>query len=248
MAGARTSRSWAAGRPRRWATTTPAITPDEQAAGDAETPFPHGEVLPVPVMVNDTLDLVELFGVDQGQPAYLQSVFSHDTYVVKVGQRYVMHMSYWDGGYVLLDVTDPRPGQVSLIAESDYALLDEERLLARGQEIAPEGNAHQSELSADRTYLVATDEDFNPFAVTGTIETGPTPASCTGPTPRPTPRPSRRAPRSAAPPPSWVWGAAPRIRGRFPLAPAWRSSSGVCALSRRGSTASPPPGTAPEPS
>lgn len=124
-------------------------------------------------MVNDTLDLVELFGVDQGQPAYLQSVFSHDTYVVKVGQRYVMHMSYWDGGYVLLDVTDPRPGQVSLIAESDYALLDEERLLARGQEIAPEGNAHQSELSADRTYLVATDEDFNPFAVTGTIETGP---------------------------------------------------------------------------
>ena len=137
MAGARTSRSWAAGRPRRWATTTPAITPDEQAAGDAETPFPHGEVPPVPVMVNDTLDLVELFGVDQAQPAYLQSVFSHDMYVVKVGQRYVMHMSYWDGGYVLLDVTDPRPGQVSLIAESDYALLDEERLLARGQEIAP---------------------------------------------------------------------------------------------------------------
>jgi hypothetical protein len=88
-------------------------------------------------MVNDTLDLVELFGVDQGQPAYLQSVFSHDMSVVKVGQRYVMHMSYWDGGYVLLDVTDPRPGQVSLIAESDYALLDEERLLARGQEIAP---------------------------------------------------------------------------------------------------------------
>ena len=124
-------------------------------------------------MVNDTLDLVELFGVDQGQPAYLQSVFSHDMYVVKVGQRYVMHMSYWDGGYVLLDVTDPRPGQVSLIAESDYALLDEERLLTRGQEIAPEGNAHQSELSADRRYLVATDEDFNPFAVTGTIETGP---------------------------------------------------------------------------
>jgi PA domain len=125
-----------------------------------------------PVLVNDTLDLAELFGVDQAEPAHLQSVFSHDMYVVKVGQRYVMNMSYWDGGYVLLDVTDPRPGQVSLIAESDFALLDEERL-ARGQEIAPEGNAHQSELSPDRNFLIATDEDFNPFAVTGSIETGP---------------------------------------------------------------------------
>ena len=74
-----------------------------------------------------------------------------------------MNMSYWDGGYVLLDVTDPRPGQVTLIAESDFALLDEEQL-ARGNEIAPEGNAHQSELSANRKYLIATDEDFNPFA------------------------------------------------------------------------------------
>ena len=124
-----------------------------------------------PVLVNDTLDLDALFGVNQPQPAHLQSSFSHDMYVVKVGQRYVMNMSYWDGGYVLLDVTDPRPGQVALIAESDFALLDEERL-ARGHQIGPEGNAHQSELSASGKYLIATDEDFNPFAVTGTIETG----------------------------------------------------------------------------
>jgi hypothetical protein len=124
-----------------------------------------------PVLVNDTLDLVDLFGVEQTEPAHLQEVFSHDMYVVRVGQRYVMNMSYWDGGYVLLDVTDPRPGRVSLIAESDFAALDEERL-ARGQEIGPEGNAHQSELSPNRRYLIATDEDFNPFAVTGTIEAG----------------------------------------------------------------------------
>jgi hypothetical protein len=125
-----------------------------------------------PVLVNDTLDLDALFGVNQPQPAHLQSSFSHDMYVVRVGQRYVMNMSYWDGGYVLLDVTDPRPGQVSLIAESDFALLDEEQL-ARGNEIGPEGNAHQSELSANRKFLIATDEDFNPFAVTGRIESGP---------------------------------------------------------------------------
>ncbi len=72
-----------------------------------------------PVLVNDTLDLRALFGVDQATPANLQSIFSHDMKVQKIGQRYVMNVNYWDGGYVLLDVTDPRPGQVKLIAESD---------------------------------------------------------------------------------------------------------------------------------
>ncbi|MDQ4084517.1 MAG: hypothetical protein M3165_01740 [Actinomycetota bacterium] len=125
-----------------------------------------------PVMVNDTLDLVALFGVDQATPANLQSVFSHDMMVYRVGRRYVMTMSYWDGGYVLLDVTDPTPGNVSLIAESDFPELDEQRL-ERGQEISPEGNAHQNELSPNNRFLMAADEDFNPFRVNATIDTGP---------------------------------------------------------------------------
>jgi hypothetical protein len=124
-----------------------------------------------PVMVNDTLDLVDLFGVDQESPAGLTSVFSHDMMVYKVGQRYVMTMSYWDGGYVLLDVTDPRPGEVELIADHDYAELDEERL-KRGHEISPEGNAHQNELSPNRKFMIATDEDFNPFRGQATIDDG----------------------------------------------------------------------------
>lgn len=124
-----------------------------------------------PVLVNDTLDLVTLFGVDQQSPAGLTQIFSHDMDVYRIGLRYVMNMNYWDGGYVLLDVTDPRPGAVTLIAESDYAELDEERL-ARGQKIAPEGNSHQSELSPDRKYLLGTDEDFNPYQITATIDTG----------------------------------------------------------------------------
>lgn len=125
-----------------------------------------------PVLVNDTLDLVELFGVDQAEPPNLQSIFSHDMMIEKVGHRYVMNVNYWDGGYVLLDVTDPTPGNVTLIAESDYALLDEERL-ARGQEISPEGNSHQSELSPDNRFLIGTDEDFNPFRIVATIDSGP---------------------------------------------------------------------------
>jgi len=126
-----------------------------------------------PLLVNDTLDLNEPpFDVDQDSPSNLTSVFSHDMTVKRVGSRYVMNMSYWDGGYVLLDVTDPTDGNVSLIAESDYAELDEERL-ARGHEISPEGNGHQSELSPENRFLVATDEDFNPFRVVATITSGP---------------------------------------------------------------------------
>jgi hypothetical protein len=92
--------------------------------------------------------------------------------VKRIGERYVMNMNYWDGGYVLLDVTDPRPGKVTLVAESDYAQLDEERL-ARGHQISPEGNAHQSELSPDNRFLVGTDEDFDALRVVATITSGP---------------------------------------------------------------------------
>jgi hypothetical protein len=125
-----------------------------------------------PTMVNDSLDLVARFGVDQASPSNLQSVFSHDMMVYQVGRRYVMTMSYWDGGYVLLDVTDPTQGNVSLVTETDYAALDEERL-ERGQRISPEGNAHQNELSPNKKFMIATDEDFNPFRVTATVDTGP---------------------------------------------------------------------------
>ncbi|MQA62103.1 MAG: hypothetical protein GEU86_11505 [Actinophytocola sp.] len=125
-----------------------------------------------PVMVNDTLDLVELFDVDQETPSNLRSIFNHDMMVYKVGQRYVMNVNYWDGGYVLLDVTDPTPGNVTLIAESDYAELDEERA-KRGHEISPEGNAHQSELSPNMKFMIGTDEDFSPYRVVATIDSGP---------------------------------------------------------------------------
>jgi hypothetical protein len=126
-----------------------------------------------PVLINDTLDLNEPpFDVDQASPDNLTSVFSHDMTVKKIRGRYVMNMNYWDGGYVLLDVTDPRAGMVSLIAQSDYAALDEEQA-ARGREITPEGNAHQSEFSPDNRFLLGTDEDFAPIRINATIDGGP---------------------------------------------------------------------------
>jgi PA domain/LVIVD repeat len=126
-----------------------------------------------PFLVNDTLDLFEPpFNTGQDSPPGLTSIFSHDMVVKRIGKRYVMNANYWDGGYVLLDVTDPTPGNVTLIAESDYPELDEQRL-KRGHEISPEGNGHQSELSPDNRFLVATDEDFNAYRVVAEITSGP---------------------------------------------------------------------------
>lgn len=125
-----------------------------------------------PVMVNDTLDLWTLFGVQQSSPSNLTQVFNHDMVVARKGERYVMNVNYWDGGYVVLDVTNPTPGNVTLIAESDYAALDEERQ-KRGHLISPEGNGHQSEFSPDFRYLIGTDEDFGPYRVVATITSGP---------------------------------------------------------------------------
>jgi hypothetical protein len=124
------------------------------------------------VMVN-ALDLrVAPFNVTQDPSKGLTSVFAHAIGVRRVGHRYVMNATYWDGGYVLLDVTDPTPGNVSLIARSNYAEFDEERA-KRGQQISPEGNAEHSDLSPDAEYLVGADEDCSPFRLLGMITSGP---------------------------------------------------------------------------
>lgn len=122
-----------------------------------------------PVLINDTLDLVEQ--TEQETPETLTSVFSHDMDVQRFGSRYIMSLNYWDGGYVLLDVSDPT--DVIFMGDTDYAALDEERL-ARGHEIEPEGNAHQSEITPKTgTFMLGTDEDFNPFRVFASITSGP---------------------------------------------------------------------------
>jgi hypothetical protein len=81
-----------------------------------------------------------------------------------------MLLSYWDGGYIKLDVDDP--ANPEFIADTDFAALDPERL-ARGHEISPEGNAHQAEFTRDDKWFLATDEDFDPFRVVATITGGP---------------------------------------------------------------------------
>jgi hypothetical protein len=98
------------------------------------------------------------------------AVFLHDMVVKKIGGVQTMLLSYWDGGYVKLNVNDPaRP---TFIADTDFAQFDPERL-ARGQEISPEGNAHQAEFTRDDKWFLATDEDFDPYRVTARITGAP---------------------------------------------------------------------------
>ena len=100
----------------------------------------------------------------QAAPANLTEVFHHDVIVKEVNGRFIMSVSYWDGGYVLLDVTNPvKP---TYVADSDFPNPD-----SIFTKVPPEGNAHQSEFTRDNRYLIGADEDFNPYALTATNTT-----------------------------------------------------------------------------
>jgi len=73
----------------------------------------------------------------------------------------IMIASYWDGGYVLLDVTDP--ANPVFLYDTDYAAIDPELLEQTGIALTPEGNAHQAEFTADNRFFIGTDEDFSPY-------------------------------------------------------------------------------------
>ena len=109
-----------------------------------------------PVLVAE-YDLNQLFGVSQPELGLTDS-FLHDMIVKEVEPGvFYMLLSYWDGGYVILDVTDPTIPQ--LVAESDYAEFDP--LFPNIS--PPEGNGHQAEFTIDNRFVIATDEDFDPY-------------------------------------------------------------------------------------
>ncbi|HVM34742.1 MAG TPA: hypothetical protein VM784_05300 [Actinomycetota bacterium] len=92
------------------------------------------------------------------QLAYGENPNHHDMWVKKINGRWVMMASYWDAGWVLLDVDDP--ANPTVIDDFDYAAGDP---LAPG--FFPEGNAHQGTWSKNNKFFVGTDEDFAPFRV-----------------------------------------------------------------------------------
>ena len=90
--------------------------------------------------------------------------------VKRIGNRDIMLMSYWDGGYVTLDVTDPAKPEP--LSDTDFAPDDPERE-ARGQIDHARGQRATRRSSAtDNQYFFATDEDFDPYRVQATFKGG----------------------------------------------------------------------------
>ena len=107
---------------------------------------------------------LNLHSVDQ--PEYdLTESFIHDMIVKQINGRWIMLVSYWDGGYVKLDVTNPTAAR--FIADTDYAAVDPLLLRRTGISLTPEGNGHQAEFTIDNKYFIGTDEDFDAYRPTG---------------------------------------------------------------------------------
>ena len=112
-----------------------------------------------PEFIND-LDLFTLPEYDQivSEGALGENVFNHDMVVKRIDGRMVMMVSYWDGGYVQLDVTDP--ANATYITDTNFD--DPDPLTGFDP---PEGNAHQGEFSHDNQFLLTGEEDFAPDRV-----------------------------------------------------------------------------------
>ncbi len=125
-----------------------------------------------PVQVAE-LDLAAMFDIEQEELATrgnFQGVFLHDMVVQRIRGTWTMLLSYWDGGWVLLDVDDPANPQ--FISDSDYPFPD---TLFPDVEF-PEGNAHQAEFSPGGRFIIGTDEDFSPYRLENdvlTVTSGP---------------------------------------------------------------------------
>ncbi|MDH6236752.1 PA domain-containing protein [Cryobacterium sp. CG_9.6] len=100
------------------------------------------------------------------------AVFLHDMVVKEIAGVQTMLVSYWDGGYAKLNVDNP--ASPVFISDTDFAAIDPVRLeVTNGeQQISPEGNGHQAEFTRDNEFFLATDEDFDPYRVTATMEDG----------------------------------------------------------------------------
>ena len=100
------------------------------------------------------------FGVQQPELGLTDS-FLHDMVVKEINGHFIMLLSYWDGGYVLLNVDDPANAQ--FIGDSEFASVDPELFESLGASLTPEGNAHQAEFTIDNRFIIGTDEDFAPY-------------------------------------------------------------------------------------
>ena len=123
-----------------------------------------------PVKLSET-SYVDDARVVQADPPNGGSQFLHDLVVKEIDGRQLMLASYWDNGYLILDVEDP--AAPVLLRDTDYAATEPfAARLGLPQGFEPEGNAHQAEFSPDGSLFIGTDEDFNPYRVIARITSG----------------------------------------------------------------------------
>ncbi|WP_309713688.1 PA domain-containing protein, partial [Pseudolysinimonas sp.] len=120
-----------------------------------------------PVLISET-SLDEQTAQPLGE-VHGDAVFLHDMVVKEIDGVQTMLVSYWDGGYAKLNVDDP--ANPVFISDTDYDAVDPVRAQF-GESVTPEGNGHQAEFTNDDEYFIATDEDFDPYRVTATMEDG----------------------------------------------------------------------------
>ena len=120
-----------------------------------------------PEFIED-LDPVDLPEGEQivGESAYGNAIFHHDVVVKRIGGQVRMLVSFWDAGYLQLNVTDP--ANPTYITDTNFD--DPDPLTGIDP---PEGNAHQAEYSHDSQFVLAGDEDFAPFRLISTITQAP---------------------------------------------------------------------------
>ena len=120
-----------------------------------------------PQMIGD-YNLAALFPQIVGSSANGDSVFLHDMVVKEINGRQIMLASYWDAGYVQIDVTDPT--KPTLVGDTDFGTTD-----PLTGKVPPEGNGHYGEFSFDNRYMLTADEDFSPSRLVDFRITGPGP-------------------------------------------------------------------------
>jgi len=120
-----------------------------------------------PEFIND-LDLLTLPQANEivDELAQGNTVLHHDVVVKKIGSQVRMLVSYWDAGYVQLNVNDPR--NATFITDTDFD--DPDPLTGLDP---PQGNAHQAEYSADSQFFLGADEEFAPYRLVSRITQAP---------------------------------------------------------------------------
>lgn len=99
------------------------------------------------------------------RPARGNNAFLHDVQVQKIAGHWYALLSYWDAGWILLNLDNPaRP---RLARDHDFVATEAFSGLSPS-----EGNAHQAFWSSDRKLIVAASEDFTTYRGRLTIASG----------------------------------------------------------------------------